>query len=139
MAHPDLDDLLNALLPFAQQTLAKHGEFFPFGASVTPTGEIFATGAYEGNEHPPSQQLIDLLTQAFRQEASAGKIRAAAICCGVRAIPPGQTEKTDAIRISAEHQNGEAVDVYLPYKKGWFGKISYGAMFGAARERAFFA
>jgi hypothetical protein len=41
--------------------------------------------------------------------------------------------------VSAEHQNGESADVYLPYKKGWFGKISYGQIFGAAREKKFFA
>jgi hypothetical protein len=139
MAHSDLDQLLNSVLPFAQQMLAKHGEFFPFGSSMTADGEIIANGAYDGDEQPPSQQLIDFLTQAFRQEAIAGKIRAAAICYDVRTIPPGQSEKTDAICVSAEHQNGEAADVYLPYKKGWFGKISYGEIFGAARKREFFA
>jgi hypothetical protein len=29
MAHPDLDKLLNAMLPFGTQMLEKHGEFFP--------------------------------------------------------------------------------------------------------------
>jgi hypothetical protein len=139
MAHPDLDQLLNALLPFAQQMLSKHGEFYPFGSAMSTDGKIEAHAAYDGGEQPPSQQLIDLLTQGFRQQASSGKIRAAAICCDVRAIPPGQSEKTDAICVSAEHQSGEAADVYLPYKKGWFGKISYGEIFGAARTREFFA
>lgn len=139
MAHPDLDQLLNAVLPFAQQMLAKHGEFYPFGSSMSTHGEIVSHGAYDGDEHPPSQQLIDLLTQAFRQEAAEGKIRAAAICYDVRTIPPGQSQKMDAICVSTEHQNGEAADVYLPYKKRWFGKISYGEIFGGARKKEFFA
>ena len=138
MAHPDLDQLLNALLPFAQQMLAKHGEFYPFGSSMTTAGEIVAHGAYDGDEQPPSQQLIDILTQAFRQQAVSSQIRAAAICYDIRTIPPGQSEKTVAICVSAEHQNGEAADVCLPYKKCWFGKISYGEIFGAARKREFF-
>jgi hypothetical protein len=138
MAHPDLDELLNAMLPFAQQMLSKHGEFYPFGSAMTAEGKIEMHAAYDGDEQPPTQQLIDLLTQAFREEASSGKIRAAAICCDVRTIPPGQSEKTDAICVSAEHQNGEAADVYLPYKKGWFCKMSYGQIFGAARKKAFF-
>jgi hypothetical protein len=138
MAHPDLDQLLNALLPFAQQMLSKHGEFYPFGSAMTTDGKIEAHGAYDGDEQPPSQQLIDLLTQAFRQQAAAGQIRAAAICYDICTIPPGQSEKTDAICVSAEHQNGEAADVCLPYKKGWLGKISYGEIFGAARKREFF-
>jgi len=138
MAHADLDQLLNAVLPFAQQMLSKHGKFFPFGASMTTGGKIEMHAAYDGDEQPPSQQLIDLLSGAFRQQASSGQIRGAAICYDVRTIPPGQTDKTDAICVSAEHQNGEAADVYLPYKKGWFGKISYGQIFGAARKREFF-
>jgi hypothetical protein len=138
MAHPDLDQLLNFLPPFAQQMLAKHGEFYPFGSSMTTDGKIVANGAYEGDENPPSQPLIDLLTQGFRQQAAAGQILAAGICYDIRTIPPGQSEKTDAICMSLEHQNGEAADVCLPYKKGWFGKISYGEIFGAPRKREFF-
>jgi hypothetical protein len=139
MAHPDLDQLLNAVVPFAQQMLAKHGEFFPFGSSMTTDGEIVANASYDGDEQPESKHLIELLTQAFRQEASSGKIRAAAICYDVRTVPPGQSEKTDAICVSAEHKNGEAANVFLPYKKGWFGRISYGQLFGGTRDREFFA
>jgi hypothetical protein len=45
MAHPELDELLDTLLPFAQQMLQKHGEFFPFGAAMTSSGEIRHVGA----------------------------------------------------------------------------------------------
>jgi hypothetical protein len=47
MAHPDLNQLLNSLLPFAERTLAEHGEFFPFGTAMKPDGEIVAVSAYE--------------------------------------------------------------------------------------------
>jgi hypothetical protein len=39
MAHPDLDQLLNAGLKFAQEMLAKRGAFFPFGCSMNIEGE----------------------------------------------------------------------------------------------------
>ena len=139
MAHPDLDELLNLLIPFAQQMLSKHGEFYPFGSAMSTDGKAEAHAAYEGDDNPPSEKLIDLLTRGFQQQAAAGLIRAAAICYDVRIVPPGQTEKSDAICVSAEHQNGEAADVYIPYKKGWFGRISYGELFGVARKREFFA
>src|SRR5262249_56366350 len=100
MAHPDLDELLNALLPFAQQMLSKHGEFFPFGSAMSVDGKIEAHAASDGSEKPPSQQLIDLLTQSFRQQSSSGQIRAAAICYDVRTIPPGQSETTDPLSVS---------------------------------------
>jgi hypothetical protein len=37
-AQADLDALLNAVLPFAELTLSKYGEMFPFGAAVSPGG-----------------------------------------------------------------------------------------------------
>ena len=53
-------------------------------------------------------------------------------------FPPGETEKTDAICLGLEHQNGEAVDVCVPYKKEGLGKIAYGKLFAAKRTKGFF-
>jgi hypothetical protein len=138
MAHEDLNGLLEALLPFAQQMLSKHGEFYPFGASMDLVGQINCVSAYDGDEHLESQELIEMMTAGFRTEAVAGRIRAAAICADVRIVPPGQTEKTDAICVSAEHENGEALDAYVPYRKGFLGRYKYGEIFAARRQPQFF-
>ena len=69
MSRPDLDALLNALLPFAKQMLAKHGEFHPFGASMNNDGEISMTAGYTGDEHPEASEVIELLEQALRDAA----------------------------------------------------------------------
>jgi hypothetical protein len=138
MAHPDLDNLLNAMLPFGQEMLQKHGEFFPYGGTVTISGTTTSEAAYDGTEHPPSQKLIAMMTAAFRQKAAAGEIRAAGIFYDVRTIPPGQTEKTDAICASLEHQSGQFVDVYLPYKKDQLGGIHFGQIFATQRQPQFF-
>jgi hypothetical protein len=138
MAHPDLDELLNTVIPFAQQTLAQYGEFYPFGASMAPDGTIALESAHTGEDQPQSQELIDMLTEGFRQAAAAAKLRAACICFDVRTIPPGETMKTDAVCISLEHESGESVDLFLPYSKGLSGKIRYGELFGAERDRQFF-
>jgi hypothetical protein len=127
MAHPDLD-----------QMLQKHGEFFPYGGAMTTAGEITYEAAYDGTEQPPSQKLIEMMTQVFQQKAAAGQIRAVGICYDVRTIPPGQTEKTDAICIGLEHQSGQFVNVYLPYKKGLLGKIQYGQIFATKKDAQFF-
>ena len=107
MAHPELDQLLNSVLGFAREMLSKHGEFFPFGSSMDLAGKIAMDGAYQGAEHPPSQELIDLLTQAYTRRAEAGELRAAAICADVRIVPPGKSDKTDAISVGLEHQSGK--------------------------------
>ncbi len=74
MAHPDLNELLNALLSMAEMLLTKQGEFYPIGAIMLSDGEIRDVGAkIEGDEHPPSQSLIDLLTENFQKEAAKGK------------------------------------------------------------------
>ncbi len=101
-------------------------------------GKIVMDSAHTGDEHPPAQELIDLLVQAYAQRAESGELRAAAICADVRVAPPGKPDQTDAVSVGLEHQSGEAVTVFLPYRKGWFGRISYGELFASERESQFF-
>src|ERR1700741_5467153 len=116
MAHPDLNELLNTLLSVAEMLLTKQREFYPIGAIMLSDGEIRHVGAkIEGDDHPPSQSLIDLLTETFQKEATKGRLRAAGICHDVLAVPPGKHQKQDAICCGLEHCFGEAVDVFKPY------------------------
>ncbi len=138
MPKDDLDELLNMLMPFAQQQLSKYGEFYPFGATMSTEGEIAPVMAAGDDEHPESQELIDTMTKAFRKEAAAGKIRAVGICFDVRIVPPGENEKTDAICIRLEHQSSEAIEVYLPYKKGRLRGYKYGELFAGESTPEFF-
>ena len=55
-----------------------------------------------------------------------------------RIVPPGETEQTNAICASLEHQSGQFVDVFLPYKKGLLGKVKYGRAFAGKRDARFF-
>ena len=139
MAHPDLNELLNGLLPMAQMLLQKQGEFYPIGAIMLSDGEIRHVGAkIEGDDHPPSQSLIDLLTERFRKEAAKGKLRAAGICYDVLTIPPGKDRKQDAICCGLEHCLGETVDVFTPYVGIKEGGFEYGEAFAAKRTPQFF-
>ena len=138
LAHPDLNAILDALLPFAQEMLKRHGEFYPFGASMSPDGIVASVAGDVGKEHPPSREVVTFLSSAFTQQASSGVIRAAGICFDARTIPPGATEKSDAIAAMLQHVSGEAVDVYLPYRKGLFGRIRYGQIFATPGTLAVF-
>jgi hypothetical protein len=138
MAHPDLDTVLNALLPFAQQMLAKHGEFHPFGASMRVSGEVsLAAGMPETNK-PESTAVIEMLTSAFKQQAKDGLIRATGVCFDSRVLPPGASEKVEAICCRLEHMNGESAEVFLPDKTGWFGRVKYGSLLASKGDSQIF-
>ncbi len=138
MAHPDLDELLNNLLPFAQEMLAKHGEFFPFGATVASDGEVRLNAA-EPDDDSDSLKMIDQLERGFGCEAAQGAIRAAAICLDVRVALPKDGRKTDAVCVRAEHENGECPEVYLPYQKSSTGHLTYGELFAVPGRAKIFS
>ena len=139
MAHPELNALFKTLLPFAQTMLREHGEFYPFGAVMTSSGEIQQVGPkMEDDDHPPSQPCIDLLTEAFKKQAKKGELRAAGICYDVLTVPPGEVEKRDAVCCCLEHYSSETVDVFVPYTKTADGGIEYGEIFAAKRIGQFF-
>jgi len=135
-ARQDYDALLNALMPFAEQMLKQHGEFFPFGAAVSTAGEVTAHATYDGNELPPSEEVIASLTKVFQGEAREGKIRAAGICYDGRIVQGDK--KVDAVMITMEHQSGHASKACVPYTKGWFGKYSFGQMIAGLEEPKIF-
>lgn len=145
MSHPELNNLLNAAVPFAKHMLSEDGEFSPFGVVMKMDGAVSIMDVFAGLDDGDTgtgrlspHEIIDLLTKSYRQKADAKTIRAAGICYDVRTIPPGQTDKCDAICVSLEHQDGEAVDVLLPYKKASFGRMAYGSGFVCPRDRSFF-
>jgi hypothetical protein len=125
MAQVDLEELMNFLIPSAQQFLKKSGEFYPFAASMTADGTIEANMSGTSEEYPKSDELISILIEAFRQEAVEGKLKATGICYDVGVILEGAKEKTDAICVWLEHVDGDAVKILLPYRKSLTGKIKY--------------
>ena len=125
----DFEPLLGMLYDIAQKMLIKNGEFYPFGATIDKNGSVAIVAGSSGDEHPQSNDEIELIRGGFRSRAERGEIRAAGICLDVRVIPPNQTEKSDAICAWMEHENGEAAEVYLPYHKDMSGFIKYGDIF----------
>jgi hypothetical protein len=101
MADPreEMNELLNACLPFARQMIEQHGEFHPFGASMTPDGTLHLDGVDPGEEFPPGQDVVELLSTAMRTKAELHAINAAAICANVdMKLPSGQTQ--DVIQVA---------------------------------------
>lgn len=108
LAQDDLDALLNAALPFAELTIGKYGEMFPFGARVNNEGEIAMMAVDMESEHPQSLDVIDALRRAASQDDT---LRAVAITADV--VAGG----SDAIRIEFEHREGVALTLLAPYSR----------------------
>ena len=117
----DVRLMLNALAEIAGTLLEEEGYFPPAGAVVTVDGEVRLlqpepdeADEADGEEENPEEQLA-LLRQAFQQAARDGEIRACAFSLDVRVEDPETEEENDAILVSAEIQEGEAYDIFLPY------------------------
>jgi hypothetical protein len=123
-----MDGLLGAVLPFAQQELTKHGEFFPYGAVLNKARQVELIAAYTGSEQPPSADVLVLLIEGARSKKA--EIRAAAFVADVR-LP----DRSDAIRVEIEHQDGHVIAVLLPYKNKKGDGIEYGRLTAAAGVR----
>ena len=133
MADPktEVEELMNALLPFGQQILEKHGEFIPYGGAMKPDGEIVSVAGYDGDEQPLSKDIISLLKDGYRLAAKRGEYKATAIFYDVRVIPPGSDEKTDAIAVALDHKGNYSVIVLFPYKITK-SKVQFGDVFAEA-------
>ena len=126
MLYADLSRLLDDCITTATKFVEEFGEFFPFAYVLKITGESVSTSAWDGDEHPPPESVIQQLTSGLRRQAAEGRIIASAICCDVAIGNSGSSEKHDALRVSLEHVNGDAFDIFLPYEKTATGEIDHG-------------
>ena len=120
--------LLDQLLPFAEDQLKKHREFFPFGAVILTDGSSAVSGFYDGNEQPLSKEVIEGLIESHRQMDAKGEILASGIVWNASVTSP-DGKPSDAIVVSLEHKEGYSVIVGEPYKLGLFKKVSFGNLF----------
>ncbi len=115
MTREDLDELLTVVLPFAQRMLGTYGEFYPFGAFVTTEGQAHLVSGFAADDHPASTDVLRLLLDRMRQGAAKEGFRATALCTDVRIRHPDTGAESDAIEVSLEDRDGEAMNLYLPY------------------------
>lgn len=140
LSREDLDELLNVVLPFAQRMLLTYGEFYPFGAVVTTEGKAHLMSGFTEEDHPASTEVIRRLLEEMRQGVAKKEFRATAVCMDVRIRHPDTGEESDAIEVSLEHNDGEAVNLYLPYHEETPDGYAYGGLLATkATPRVFTA
>jgi hypothetical protein len=134
----ECENLMNATLPFAEQMLQKHGEFFPYGSALKGNGEIVSVAGYDGRELPPSNDIIRLLKQGFVQGAKSGEYKASALVYDVKVTLPSSGQKSDAIAVSLNHRESYSVVVFFPYQLK-NGKLTHGEVFAQKGEADVFS
>jgi len=110
-----LHELLAYCLNFARTMLEKAGDFYPFGATLSPDGKVAATGGYNGEEHPQPQEIYRLLADAFRSGASTGEFLGVALAANVNIPAQFSSVSPDGVRVHIE-ASGYSRFVYVPYK-----------------------
>jgi hypothetical protein len=128
---------MNRLLPVAERMLREHGEFYPYGGVMLPDGSMQQFAVYEGKERPKSKELYDLMLAQFREGALQGAYKATAIVYDVLTVPPGASEKTDAIAVRLDHRDDYSVVVMIPYRRTG-GQVATGPVFAVKADGPLF-
>jgi hypothetical protein len=139
MAEPreEIEQLLRYLLPFAEESLNRDGEFRPYAAMVAADGSLKSVESHEDDE-PDVGDLLVVLHAELREQAAGGAIRASGIAADVTLTDPDSGEETDAVQLELDHVDTDAVDVYVPYTSGDEG-VKFGELVAAAGQAPVFA
>lgn len=100
---------------FAKLMLEKKGAFYPFGATLNPSGKLGGVGGWNGEEHPDRVEIYKLLADRFRDRAQAGKISGAALAVDVNVPTQYESQWRDAIRVHLESADFSRF-IYVPYQ-----------------------
>jgi len=119
------EELLGVLIPFAEQLLVEHGEFFPFAGRMAKDGQFNHVAGYAGEEQPPSDEIRRLIEAGLREQASRGECDLAIVITNVSLTDQETGDTEDAIHAAIEHRAGYFADVFFPYSVSG-GSLEYG-------------
>jgi hypothetical protein len=132
----ECDRLVNVVVPFARQMLSQHHGFFPFGATMSPSGAVSRTETPKG-DHPP-KELIVLIEQGFVDGAQQGLYKATAVALDVKTVPPGKIERQNAVEVRLDHRDNYSVKVVFPYSYSLSGELAFEPPFAVTGDKMIF-
>ena len=135
----ELNALVGALLPFAQEMLTHHGAFLPFGGIANAERAVTLVACDVETQDATVPELAESMTASLRTHALEPTCLAAAYCVDVRVEDPRSTSNTDAVQMVFEHRSGEALHVFFPYRKDPAGVYTFEHPFAVAGDRRIFA
>ena len=120
--------------------LRNHGEFYPLASAIDSSGKIAQMGAYDGNEHPKSVDVINNLKKSLKQGAQKGEYSAITIFYDSRVVNPHTNIKTDAIAVFAETKvDTTAYMFYYPYTISLDKQVNLSKSFGSKIQKEIFS
>ena len=114
-AQAESEELVNAVLPHAEQMLIAHGEFLPFGSAITLDGDFAQLAVGEEHRDSSMEAVVEELKSKLRSGAGTNTYRATALVFPIHAQLPGAEEDTDAVAIALDHQANFSVVLIIPY------------------------
>jgi hypothetical protein len=96
--------------------LEKQGEFFPFALGLRPDESIAVYSAYDGDECPPSSEVIEQLIGGLKQEALKQQIIASAITYEVSGTFDPSKGNQSAVCVAVEHADLAPITCFQPFE-----------------------
>ena len=131
------EQLLNELLSFAETMLQEHGELFPCAGVVDSTGKSSHLVVKLDRQGMTADLLRQHLEAGLREQASRDDCLLVVLITNVTVTDPTSGQEIDVIHAAAEHRDGYAADLYLPYTLA-DGALVYGETAAEKRNPVFF-
>jgi hypothetical protein len=131
----EVQDLMNALLPLAQQAIGTSGVMAPIAGAVSQHGELQRILPPVSADHPVA--TAEILLETLRDGVAKGAFHAIAILSLVHVYPPGGNVAIQAVQAGLEHADGYAIDIYFPCSRD-DKTVKLGEPFASKRDRVVF-
>jgi len=105
--------IVESILQQASAFLQDAGAFFPFGTAIGQQGEIRPVGLDMGEENPKSDEMLQILSEAFVERIQQKQYKCAAIAVDVALTIDG--EKMDAVEIHLFETDSPVEKTYFKY------------------------
>lgn len=120
-----LESLVEHAGTFAQLMLDTFGEFYPFGCALHADGVVSTITAFEEEQNPVSQSLIEQLREEVRLATFSGRYAGTAVAYDARVQIRDRNIDSDAVVIEVDQSAEEPAIVFMLYERS-AGNIEYG-------------
>lgn len=111
----DSENLLTQVITVAGELLAKNKEIYPIGAVLKEDNQIEFLEAYDGNEFPESQIVIDNINKVLIDGAKNKEYIATALVYMTTSKDPKTGESFDALNVQIDHKDNYSFVAIFPY------------------------